>query len=99
MASSSEKTPLIPSGIYVNLDFSFRIDLVVVSSSNIEKLFSTDEKNDTKEESKSTTKPESGSGAPPSPSPTDPGLDFNAFDFSGMAGILNVSSLLWVYDH
>lgn len=54
-------------------------------------MFSTDEKNDTKEESKS-PKPESASGASPSPSPTDPGLDFNAFDFSGMAGILNVSS-------
>lgn len=57
---------------------------------------STDDKNETKDESKS-TKPESGSGGSPSPSPTDPGLDFNAFDFSGMASILNVSPLfVWV---
>lgn len=53
---------------------------------------SVDEKNDSKEESKS-TRPESGSGGSPSPPPADFGLDFNAFDFSGMAGILNVSLL------
>ncbi|XP_010515096.1 PREDICTED: ankyrin repeat domain-containing protein 2B-like [Camelina sativa] len=62
MASSSEKSTLLPS----------------------------DEQNDTKEESKS-TKPESGSGASPSPSPSP--TDFSAFDFSGMAGILNDPSI------
>ncbi|KAG2323287.1 hypothetical protein Bca4012_058776 [Brassica carinata] len=51
-----------------------------------------DEKNDSKSKS---PKPGSGSGGSPSPSPSpaDFGIDFNAFDFSSMAGILNDPSI------
>ncbi|KAJ4889124.1 ankyrin repeat-containing 2B [Raphanus sativus] len=51
-----------------------------------------DEKNDSKSKS---PKQGSASGASPSPSPSpaDFGIDFNAFDFSSMAGILNDPSI------
>ncbi|CAF2157445.1 ankyrin repeat domain-containing protein 2B [Brassica rapa] len=51
-----------------------------------------DEKNDSKSKS---PKQGSGSGGSPSPSPSpaDFGIDFNAFDFSSMAGILNDPSI------
>ncbi|CAH8363667.1 unnamed protein product [Eruca vesicaria subsp. sativa] len=47
-----------------------------------------DEKNDSKSKS-----PKQGSGSGGSPSPADIGIDFNAFDFSSMAGILNDPSI------
>ncbi|KAL1215642.1 Ankyrin repeat domain-containing protein 2A [Cardamine amara subsp. amara] len=49
-----------------------------------------DEKTESTEEKKS-SKPESASGS--SPSSAAPGLNFNAFDFSNMAGILNDPSI------
>lgn len=53
-------------------------------------MFTVDEKPQSTEENKS-SKAESASGS--SPSAAIPGLNFNAFDFSNMAGILNVSTL------
>ena len=53
--------------------------------------FTADEKTETK-----SPKPESPGASGSSPLSANPAMNFNAFDFSNMASILNVSALLLV---